>query len=121
MFGKLAILFCAATLAVGLVARSSRLTAGELALRMAEVADLVVVDVRNPGEVEATGTIEGALQIPLARLTTELTRLDSSHPTVVYCAGGYRSAIAASTLRAAGFSDVSDLLGGYQAWAARAT
>src|SRR5205807_1612447 len=95
-----------------LVARSSRLTAGELALRMAEVPDIVVVDVRNPGEVDATGTIEGALRIPIARLTTELDRLDPSRPTVVYCAGGYRSAIAASTLRAAGFSDVSDLLGG---------
>jgi len=103
-----------------LVAQSSRLTAPELARRLGEVPDLCVIDVRNPGEVEATGTIEGAMQIPLARLTTELAGLDGSRPTVVYCAGGYRSAIAASTLRAAGFSDVSDLLGGYQAWATRA-
>jgi rhodanese-related sulfurtransferase len=39
-------------------------------------------------------------------------------PTVVYCAGGYRSSIAASTLRALGFADVSDLLGGIGAWSA---
>jgi rhodanese-related sulfurtransferase len=40
---------------------------------------------------------------------------------VVFCAGGYRSSIAASLLQSHGFSDVSDLLGGYNAWAARLT
>jgi rhodanese-related sulfurtransferase len=34
----------------------------------------------------------------------------------VFCAGGYRSSIAASLLRRAGFEDVSDILGGYDAW-----
>ena len=36
----------------------------------------------------------------------------------MYCAGGYRSSIAASRMAAAGFTDVADLLGGYGAWAA---
>ena len=45
--------------------------------------------------------------------------LDPTVPTVVYCAGGYRSSIAASTLRAHGFADVSDILGGYGAWLGR--
>ena len=44
--------------------------------------------------------------------------LDRDAPTVVYCAGGYRSSIAASTLRANGFTDVSDLIGGVVAWTA---
>ena len=35
---------------------------------------------------------------------------------VVYCAGGNRSSIAASTLRSLGFVDVSDIIGGYNAW-----
>jgi rhodanese-related sulfurtransferase len=34
---------------------------------------------------------------------------------VVFCAGGYRSSLAASLLRANGFTDVSDVLGGYSA------
>jgi rhodanese-related sulfurtransferase len=34
----------------------------------------------------------------------------------VYCAGGYRSSVAASLLRQRGFVDVSDILGGYTAW-----
>ena len=44
--------------------------------------------------------------------------LDPARPVVVYCAGGYRSSIAVSLLRASGFADVSDLIGGYQAWLA---
>ena len=36
---------------------------------------------------------------------------------VTYCAAGYRSSVAASLLRRAGLTDVSDLLGGYGAWA----
>jgi rhodanese-related sulfurtransferase len=39
---------------------------------------------------------------------------------VTYCAAGYRSSVAASLLRRAGHTDVSDLLGGYCAWAALA-
>ena len=37
----------------------------------------------------------------------------------MHCAGGYRSSIAASVLAGHGFADVSDLLGGYDAWAGR--
>jgi hydroxyacylglutathione hydrolase len=39
--------------------------------------------------------------------------LDREAPVVVSCASGYRSSIAASVLAEAGFTDVSDLLGGY--------
>ncbi|MCB0951265.1 MAG: rhodanese-like domain-containing protein, partial [Microthrixaceae bacterium] len=39
----------------------------------------------------------------------------SERPVVVMCAGGYRSSIAASLLRSNGFTDVSDLMGGYAA------
>jgi rhodanese-related sulfurtransferase len=42
--------------------------------------------------------------------------LDPAAPTVVFCAGGYRSAIASSLLRSLGFTDVSDLVGGFGAW-----
>jgi glyoxylase-like metal-dependent hydrolase (beta-lactamase superfamily II)/rhodanese-related sulfurtransferase len=99
------------------VERSSRLTAAELAARRAETPELVVVDVRNPAERER-GTVPDSVHIPLARLAMRLAELDRHRPTVVHCAGGYRSMIAASLLRAGGFADVSDLQGGYEAWAA---
>ena len=102
------------------VDRLSRLTADILRSRMAELADLVVIDIRNPAEV-ALGSIPGAHHLPLPALLTRLVELDPRAPTVVFCAGGYRSAIASSLLRAHGFTDVSDLLGGYTAWTAHTT
>lgn len=85
--------------------------------RRAELSDIQVVDVRNPGEV-ALGTIPGAVAIPVGQLPDRLVELDPVAPTVVFCAGGYRSSVAASLLRDSGFADVSDLIGGYDAWAA---
>ncbi|HET9729476.1 MAG TPA: MBL fold metallo-hydrolase [Acidimicrobiia bacterium] len=96
------------------IEQSSRLSARELRSRMRD-GDVQLVDVRNPGELEH-GTITGARNIPLAQLTQRLGELDANRPTVVFCAGGYRSAIAASTLSSAGFADVSDVLGGFDAW-----
>lgn len=98
----------------------SRLSADALAERIKTVPNLVLIDVRNPGEVEL-GTIEGALTISLPALLTNLDQLDPATPTVVFCAGGYRSAIASSLLRLHGFTDVSDVIGGYTAWDARQT
>jgi rhodanese-related sulfurtransferase len=100
-----------------LVERASRLTAARLEQVRGSTPDLQLVDVRNRGEV-AGGALGGALHIPLPTLVDRLGELDRSRPTVVYCAGGYRSSIAASALRAFGFVDVSDLIGGYAACSA---
>ncbi|HET6732947.1 MBL fold metallo-hydrolase [Mycobacterium sp.] len=94
---------------------ASRLTAKAFDEKALEIADLQIVDVRNPGEV-AAGTIPNAMAIPVGQLPTRINELDPAKPTVVYCAGGYRSSVAASLLRQKGFSDVSDILGGYGAW-----
>jgi rhodanese-related sulfurtransferase len=97
------------------VEQLSRLSVDDLAERIASVKDLVLVDVRNPGEV-ALGSVPGARSVSLPSLLHGLKDLDPAAPTVVFCAGGYRSAIASSLLRSHGFADVSDLLGGYTAW-----
>jgi rhodanese-related sulfurtransferase len=94
---------------------ASRLTAQSFDERASRITDLQVVDVRNPGEVEA-GSIPNAIAIPVGQLPARLGELDVTKPTVVYCAGGYRSSVAASLLRHNGFTDVSDILGGYGAW-----
>jgi hydroxyacylglutathione hydrolase len=94
---------------------ASRLTAAVLDQRLREL-DVQLVDVRNPGELEH-GTIGTAVNIPVGQLPGRLDELDPARPTVVYCAGGYRSSVAASLLRQRGFADVSDLIGGYTAWA----
>ncbi|MEQ8718766.1 MAG: rhodanese-like domain-containing protein [Acidimicrobiales bacterium] len=93
----------------------SRLTASEFEERRGEVDGLQVVDVRNPGEF-ALGSIPDAVSVPVGQLPARLDELDRDAPTVVFCAGGYRSSVAASVLRQAGFVDVSDIVGGYGAW-----
>ena len=95
--------------------RASRLTVREFEERRADVDRLQVVDIRNPGEI-ALGAVPSATPIPVGQLPSRLAELDTSVPTVVYCAGGYRSSVAASPLRNHGFGDVSDLLGGFGAW-----
>lgn len=99
------------------VQRASRMTAAEFEQHKGGVVGLQLVDIRNPGEV-ASGTIEGAASIPVGQLPKRLDELDANAPTIVFCAGGYRSSVGASVLRQAGFTDVSDILGGYSAWAA---
>jgi glyoxylase-like metal-dependent hydrolase (beta-lactamase superfamily II)/rhodanese-related sulfurtransferase len=96
--------------------QASRLDVAQLAAARSDI-DPALIDVRNPGEV-SQGQIPGAVPIPLGQLRTRLGELDPRRPTVVYCASGFRSSIAASLLRAAGFPDVSDLKGGYNAWSA---
>lgn len=95
--------------------RMSRLSAGALDQARTAVPGLALIDVRNTGEF-ALGSVPGARNISLPALLGRLDELDRSAPTVVFCAGGYRSAIASSLLRSHGFTDVSDLLGGFGAW-----
>src|SRR5947209_7496028 len=76
---------------------------------------LAILDVREPGEVEA-GAFEDSIRIPLGQLTERTSELDASKLIVVHCKGGYRSSIATSILRRAGFEEISDLTGGYDAW-----
>ena len=101
------------------VVQGSRLTAAQLAdLTRAGGEDApVVVDVRNIGEREG-GHIPGSLHIPLAELRRRLDEVPTGKPLVLHCAGGWRSSVAASLLRANGRADVSDLLGGFAAWQA---
>jgi rhodanese-related sulfurtransferase len=102
-----------------LVETATRLTTRQLAELLGWEPRLQLVDVRNPGET-ADGVIPGARKIPLPGLTNSIESLDHTAPVVAYCASGYRSLVAASVLRASGFHDVADLVGGYDAWQAAA-
>jgi rhodanese-related sulfurtransferase len=99
-----------------LAAQGVRLAVRDLASWRDEEPNLQILDVRNPSEHES-GVVPGATCVPLARLLECLRDLDATAPTVVYCAAGYRSSIAASLLRTVGFTQVADLQGGYDAWA----
>ena len=77
----------------------------------------VVLDVRSASE-RAGGAIEGSLHIPLNELPKRFNEVPKSKRVVIHCAGGYRSAVAASILQQNGFDDVTDIVGGFKAWAA---
>ncbi|MFF0428696.1 rhodanese-like domain-containing protein, partial [Streptomyces sp. NPDC004520] len=99
------------------VSPASRVTAAHLRTALAGERPPVVVDVRTCGERQANGFIASALHIPLSQLPHRADELPTDRPLVLHCAGGHRSSIAASLLRHRGFGDVSDILGGYAAWA----
>jgi glyoxylase-like metal-dependent hydrolase (beta-lactamase superfamily II)/rhodanese-related sulfurtransferase len=97
---------------------ASRLTATQLTHLTTDPADPaapLLLDVRNIGERD-TGHIPGSKHIPLAELRRRLNEIPTDAPIITYCAGGWRSSVAASLLRHHGHTDVSDLLGGYAAW-----
>lgn len=97
-----------------LVQTASRITAAELGRLLAENA-VSLIDIRNPGELQ-NGSIPGAVHIPLPQLRVRTDELPNDRAIVVHCASGWRSSVAASLLRAQGFRQVSDLVGGYNAW-----
>ncbi|OWL95991.1 MBL fold metallo-hydrolase [Deinococcus indicus] len=78
-------------------------------------AGALILDVRNRTEHQA-GAIPGARQLHAGRLAWNLDTLPRDREIVVHCQGGARSAAAASLLRAQGFR-VSELAGGYEAYA----
>ena len=77
----------------------------------------LAIDVRTPREREQKH-IGGSLSIPLNHLVEHLETLPKNRPLVVYCAGGYRSSIAASLLQRRGFDPVCEIAGGIAAWEA---
>ena len=77
----------------------------------------LAIDVRTPREREQR-YIAGSLSIPLNRLVERLGELPRDRSLLVYCAGGYRSSIAASLLQGGGFDRVSEIAGGIAGWEA---
>lgn len=76
--------------------------------------DLNVLDVRKPGEFESEH-LETATSFPLDFISENMNQIDKNKQYYVHCAGGYRSAIAASILKARGFNNLVDLAGGFAA------
>tara|TARA_B100001250_G_C19792752_1_gene787304 strand:+ start:1813 stop:2202 length:390 start_codon:yes stop_codon:yes gene_type:complete len=85
--------------------------------------DVVIIDVREESEVYNSGIIKNAIHIPRGILEFSLAPNSSNNPVkitddttiLVYCAGGYRSALAAKSLKDLGFANVFNL-GGYKEW-----
>jgi molybdopterin/thiamine biosynthesis adenylyltransferase/rhodanese-related sulfurtransferase len=77
----------------------------------------IFLDVREPEEYDQ-GAVPGAVHLPRGNLEFQVEGKlpDKEAPVVVYCAGGVRSAFAAQTLGALGYTDVVSLIGGFNRW-----
>ena len=83
----------------------------------------VIIDVREESEVYNLGLIKNAVHIPRGLIEFKLSPNSPNNPVLiddntnilVYCAGGYRSALAAKSLLDLGFKNVYNL-GGFQQW-----
>lgn len=101
-----------------LAAAKSEITEVDPETAAAHIADgALVLDVREPDEYEE-GALEGVIHIPRGHLEAQIENriADKSSQIVVYCAGGVRSAFAAQTLEALGFSNVESMEGGFGRW-----
>ncbi len=103
-----------------LVAFTERLSAPFAAELAASNQPPLFVDVRSPREREQKH-IAGSLSLPLSRLTQDAQQLPKDRHLLVYCAGGYRSSIAASLLKLLGYAPVCEIAGGIAAWEAAKT
>ena len=79
-------------------------------------ANEVLIDVRKPGEYEAEHLTD-VPSIPLDFINERMAEFPKDKGVVLHCAGGYRSMIAASILKARGYNDVKDVIGGFGALA----
>lgn len=79
-------------------------------------SNIVLVDVREPGELEEEGFIPGAVNIPLGQIEKRMGEISRDRKVVIYCRSGRRSAEAAKLLVEKGYTDVYNLKGGITAW-----
>ncbi|ELH7808804.1 FAD-dependent oxidoreductase [Vibrio harveyi] len=77
--------------------------------------DQVLLDVRNPGELESVGFIDGAINIPVDQLRQRMNELPKDKEIVIYCQVGLRGNVAYRQLVNSGFK-VRNLLGGYRTY-----
>lgn len=87
-----------------------RINADELAV----MPEALVIDVRKPSEYEAEH-LEGVNNAPLDYINESMSAVPKDRPVFIHCAGGYRSMIFTSILRARGFDNLIDVRGGFKA------
>lgn len=84
---------------------------------LAEDDEVVILDVRQPEELETDGIIDGAINIPMRTLGENLDLLPDLDATiVVVCKGGFRATIAMTALHVLGYENAHVLVGGFGAW-----
>lgn len=105
--------------------RVENLTPDQVSAELAS-GDVVLIDVREPGERQQNGVIAGAVEAPRGMLEFwadasspyHRPEFDPDRRIIVHCASGGRSALAADVLQQMGYGNVAHLDGGFAAWKA---
>ncbi len=109
------------------LAEVSTVTPEEAQQRLQQDSNTLVIDVRDVADIATTGTIPGAINVPLGSLTYKADRevpeewrepqlQDRSRPIITTCILGPQGALGGKLLKDMGFTDVTILEGGVQAW-----
>lgn len=104
---------------VKLPASVKQLSADEAATLIQTTPNLVIVDLREDWELRKQGRIAGSLWADLLneqRFNEATAKLNPAQPALLYCAIGGRAKLAAEKLAAKGFTQLSVLEGGLEAW-----
>lgn len=97
--------------------RIREISAQELRAMQQQVQPLLLIDVREDHEWQR-GRIEGAQHLARGILERDIEARvpDKAAPVVLYCGGGYRSALAADAMQKMGYTNVRSLAGGWREW-----
>lgn len=90
------------------------ITPAEAYKRIQEEPEVIIVDVRQPVET-ASGTVPGAVLIPLTEFGRRMEELPRDRPILTICRSSHRSPIAARQLKQAGYN-VTNVSGGTIGW-----
>ena len=88
------------------------------ALDLNEKDKEILVDVRNPNEIEALGRIPASINIPLDNLRSRLDEIPRDKGVYIYCAKGTRGYLACKILENHDYKKVTNLMGGFTFWSA---
>ncbi|MDA1343349.1 MAG: rhodanese-like domain-containing protein [Proteobacteria bacterium] len=92
-----------------------QLSATELKAKLQDKERFFLVDVREPNEFEVAH-IDGSVLIPLNQIPGRLREIDMEQEVVLICHHGMRSMQAANFLNQVGYKQISNLVGGIDAW-----
>lgn len=84
-------------------------------LREADLSEVTLVDVRTPDEF-ALGSLEGAVNIPLDDMRERMSEIPKDKPVFLFCGVGLRGYLASNILKANGYADVRNLIGGLKTY-----
>jgi rhodanese-related sulfurtransferase len=97
--------------------RIPEISADEVKEKLQKKEDFVLIDTREEHEY-SDGRLPGAIHLSKGVIERDIEKniTDYDKEIVLYCGGGYRSALAADNLKKMGFSDVKSMAGGWSEW-----